>query len=372
MRVLMIEHFLPGNTYTKELCTELQKIVPLSVLCGKRVKRSSGESYLKCCLYNGGSTNTFERLMKYSGALKSTALEILFGHSDIVHVQTFKNAEIEIPMYIRLCVLKKKAVVHTVHNILPHEPKQKDKELYGGFYRKCDALIVHNKHTKEQLISLFQLDAARIYVVPHGTYTAESIQSKTPRENETVFLMFGAMRKYKGIDVLIRAVARVPQNERSKMKVIIAGTKWEKLDDTDYNGMIEALGLSDTIELMPYRIDDDKVAKLFARADACIFPYKEIYGSGALLMAYSHQKSVIVSDVPVFIEETDNGRTGLLFESENPDALAKAICEFVSLPKEKKEEFRENIAELVDNKYNWKRSSMETYKVYEKVLKEQS
>ena len=110
------------------------------------------------------------------------------------------------------------------------------------------------------------------------------------------------------------------------------------------------------------------MAELFETADACVFPYKEIFGSAALMMAYSFGKPVIASNIPAFLEETDNGRTGLLFESEAPDSLSKQLCYFSNMNYKDRETYSRHIAYLLKTKYNWKISAEKTTNVYRNAL----
>ena len=180
--------------------------------------------------------------------------------------------------------------------------------------------------------------------------------------------MFGMVRKYKGVDILLEAIAKLPEEDKKRMKIIIAGAQVKKLDSTQYDEMITKLNISDYVEYDNRRIEDEELPDLFSKVDACVFPYREIYGSGALLMAYSYGKPVIASDVPVFIEETDEGRTGLLFKSENPESLAKALITFCNLSDEDTQRFTEEINRLVAEKYNWSKSAFILAGAYEKLI----
>ena len=57
---------------------------------------------------------------EYGKGLFRLQKEIKKGSYDVVHVQSFKDAKYEIPLY---CKNKKyiPRLVHTVHNLLPHE-----------------------------------------------------------------------------------------------------------------------------------------------------------------------------------------------------------------------------------------------------------
>ena len=111
-------------------------------------------------------------------------------------------------------------------------------------------------------------------------------------------------------------------------------------------------------------IRDDELPGLFGQADLCLFPYREIYGSGALLMAYTYGRPVIASDIPVFREETEKGKTGLLFASEDAPDLARKLRQAMSWTEAERAERRRCIEELVRNKYSWARSARGLFDAY--------
>lgn len=167
---------------------------------------------------------------------------------------------------------------------------------------------------------------------------------------------------------MLRAIALLPSDIKKLCSFVIAGNQKAYHDIMDYPAMAEELGISNNVCFVLHYLEDQELDKLICNADACIFPYHEIYGSGALLMAYTYQKPVIASNVPAFIEETENGQTGLLFESGNPQSLADMIEKFVKLDSRQKQKFSENIRILAEEKYNWKSSADKTFKAYLSVL----
>ena len=162
-------------------------------------------------------------MVKYLSGIFVLMKEVKSEKHQIIHVQTFKNAKAEMRLYKHK--RKQSKLIHTVHNLLPHEAKDGDKELYGGFYDICDALIVHNEECKRQLMGLFCVREDKIYVIPHGAYSIIPPQNSEKKENKTHFLMFGIIRQYKGLDILLRAISLIPKSERQKMEFIVDGKK---------------------------------------------------------------------------------------------------------------------------------------------------
>lgn len=367
MKILMVENFLPGNRYTLELCKELTKIVQVDVACRIDAGENDGSvRLLKLLDYRKPNKQAF--LWHWSMSMLLLVKTIVLGKYDIIHVQGTMLPQLEFPLYTFLKG-KRRKLVYTVHNILPHEAKESDKERCQNFYRQCDRLVVHNNWTREQLVDEYGIRSDRIVVMPHGTYQTKQVPS-ADQTSAKRFLSFGMIRKYKGIDILLYAIAALPKQEREKMHFVIAGAQNKKLDDTPYREMIEQLGISGCTEFLDRRIADAELPGLFASADACLFPYREIYGSGALLMAYSYEKPVIASDVPAFVEETNKGETGLLFQNENAGSLAKALVAFAKLSEQEVAKKKAAIHRMVEEKYNWRHSAGLLKKMYQDLSEE--
>ena len=369
MKVLMVEHFLPESRYTLELAKELQKEVDLTLLTKKNAGDVSELNSCKKKLYPGDRPKVLE-VFDY---IESTIvlLRELNRKYDVVHIQFFKKDSIEIPIYIRDKKRHKNRIyVYTVHNVLPHEEKESDRKLYGEFYKTCDVLIAHNERTKKQLVEDFNIPESKIVITPHGIL-GDFVPAEKKIDEKVNFLIFGIVRKYKGIDIFLHAISCLSAETRGKCRFTVAGKQTPKMDSTDYVALAKELGVEDCVHFELRRIEDEELPDLFSGTDVCVFPYREIYGSGALLMAYKYQTPVIVSDVPAFIEETDDGKTGLLFKSENPESLAKAIEQFVEMSQEQREEYSHNIEKLVKGKYNWQSSAKKTAEAYKIALKSQ-
>lgn len=367
MKVLMVENFLPSNRYTEELCREITKIVDVDVVCRTDAGTTDPAVHtIKVLNYRKPNKIGF-----YFNCLISMARVFIIaikGRYNVIHIEGTMLPQIEFPIY-EMLRRKHRKIVYTVHNVLPHEAKAADKIRNEKFYSKCDLLVVHNMRTKHILVDEYQIPEEKICITPHGTYHIKHSDTKADKGNVKTFLMFGMIRKYKGVDVLLEAIAKLPEEYKKKMKFIIAGVQVKKLDATPYDEMIKDFSISDCVEYDNRRIEDDELPNLFSKADACVFPYREIYGSGALLMAYSYGKPVIASDVPVFVEETDEGKTGILFESQNPDALAEALISFCNMSDEQIKGFTEEINRLVFEKYNWNRSAHILAKTYDGLIK---
>lgn len=369
MKALMIEHFLPGNLYTKELCTQLCRKADVTVLTRIGYEDDGKVDWtVKPCLNYSSPPNKVISFFRIFVGWMHIIKELLFGKYDIVHVQTFKVDTVEMFIYK---LFAKGRLVHTAHNILPHEATAKDKKKYGSFYSKCNLIMVHNEYSKKLLADEYGF-SDKIQVIPHGIYESQQgsihTDSAVVASQKTEFLQLGMIRKYKGVDIFLKALSMLNDAVKSKIHVTIAGKRYKALDDTDYERMIIDYKLESVVTFTPQRVEDEEMDQLFKKADVCVFPYREIYGSGALLMAYTYRKPVIVSNIPALIEETSGGMTGLSFESEDAGSLKEAIEKFVNMPSGQVELFKKNVEKLVNEKYNWNRSAEELFSCYQRLL----
>ena len=78
MKVLMVEHFLPGSVYTLELCRALRTEEQITIFCSKGAPRPLEGVQWKDKLYAGGK-GWAEALMRYGGGLLALAAEICTG-----------------------------------------------------------------------------------------------------------------------------------------------------------------------------------------------------------------------------------------------------------------------------------------------------
>lgn len=365
MKILMVDYFLPDSIYSLELGRELKKSCDLTVFCRKDAGVSEEGITWIPRFYPGGKHKLLAA-GEYGLSLLRLAETIRRGRFDVVHIQTFKDIRYEMPIYLRLKKYYKKLVL-TVHNVLPHEAGEREREIYRTLYDACDELIVHNHTSEQYLKEQFQIPENKISVIAHGAYQTHMHHDRNRKgKGAKHFLQFGFIRKYKGIDILLEAIASLSPAQRSRLHFTIAGRQYEKLDGTDYQETSRRLGIEDCVSFIRDHVPDEKIPELFEDADFLVFPYRHIYGSGALLFSYTYEKPVIVSDIPAFLEETDQGRTGILFESENPQSLAEAIWKAAECGPDQIEKYQAEIRRLVSEKYNWGKSAVKTAAVYQK------
>ena len=367
LKVFMVELHSPRNRYILELARQLRNYCDLTIYSKEENDFTLENVHWINGFYDGGK-GKIGAILAYGRTLMQIYGLVTRGHYDILHIQSFKKADTEMKLYIHLKKYCKKLVM-TVHNALPHEPSEGDLALYKHFYEACDLLIVHNDTTQKVLEDQFGIPREKIEVIPRGLYdTYETGARAEKKDGRFHFTCFGRIRPYKGVDILIRAIGLLTKEERQKCLFTIKGEQYPQLDKTDYRAMIRDLGIEDCVDFSPERVPEEQIPTLMGETDAMVFPYRVIYGSGVLLMAYTFGIPVIASDIPSFVEGTNNGESGLLFQSENPEALKDAILKALTWDEQQVVAYKKGIEKIVAERHSWKVTAQRTENALRRVL----
>jgi len=191
----------------------------------------------------------------------------------------------------------------------------------------ANRLIVHTKGGQAQLCR-DGIPAEKIAVIPHGPLKLRARSGSRQDRSRYTFVLFGELKPYKGLDLLVEAVARLPETTRKGARFIVAGRP--RMDLQPIRARIAALGLDESIQIRAERLSDEAMADLFAQTDCFLFPYRQIDASGVYFLTKSLGKWMIASRVGIFAEEIEDGAQGALVQPEDPAALAEAIARAVA------------------------------------------
>lgn len=193
------------------------------------------------------------------------------------------------------------SLVWTVHNVLPHDARHLELEVELNRYlaEVADAVHVMNVATVAAVAPHYSLDPARVVHIPHPSYQGVYPGSTTRDDARASFglgpddhavLAFGQMRPYKGLDVLVDAVRRLPADQRPVL--LLAGRTSE-----DDRAEIDRL-LGDDLRAVREHdhVDDVDVQRWFRAADTAVFPYRRVLNSGSLHLAASFGVPAVLPD----------------------------------------------------------------------------
>ncbi len=213
-------------------------------------------------------------------------------------------------------------------NVVPHEARFFDKAFTRYFLQRNDGFIAMSGQVKEDLIQ-FRPDA-RVLLMPHPLYDHfgaplsmdEARRKLTIAPDKKVLLFFGFIRDYKGLDLLIDAIALLPPDH----VLVIAGEPYG--DMAKYHAAIERLGLRSRIVDHIRYIADPEVPMFFGAADAVVLPYKSATQSGITAIAQHFCTPIIATDVGGLKEGVADGITGIVVPVPEAGALAEGVLRF--------------------------------------------
>ncbi len=242
--------------------------------------------------------------------------------ADIIHIQHWSA-----PMACYLAPLagmarrKGKRVVVTMHNPGAHEVLDWTRPCEQKLVNLSDTLVVHNARGAAILTSRFDVDAERIHTIPHGACVESSPATIEAGDHALLGLdparryvcVFGNLRGYKGVDVLLSAWSHVVE-KLADVDLVIAGRLWTghsgfgarivaKMLGTDHDAerlhtALAQPGLAERVHMLEGFQSDVKIDALIRLSEFAVFPYVRFSSqSGAACRAAAQGCPVLVTDV---------------------------------------------------------------------------
>ncbi len=210
-------------------------------------------------------------------------------------------------------------VILAMHHGKPHSG-MRFKRFYFPFLRKLNASPFNLQYFSNSQAEAFAgTDPSKRYIIPLALNDF-GVASKRPSSKEVVFTNFGNIIDSKNLSLLIRAADELWEVYPGKFKVKIIGhcRNWE----ATYAPLIKH---PEAFELDIRRVEETEIPDIFASSHYVVLPYKSVTQSGPLRIAYGYGIPVIASDLDGFRESVEEGITGMLFESENVEALKEVM-----------------------------------------------
>jgi D-inositol-3-phosphate glycosyltransferase len=317
------------------------------------------------------------KLLRYAASAKPKMFHILWNNKFQFFDRTFLMA------FYRLLG---KQIVLTVHNVNAGMRDSKDSFLNRLTlriqYGLAAQLFVHTEKMKSALIEEFAVPASRITVIPFGINNAVPHTKLTSSEakqrlglgsGEKVILFFGNIAPYKGLEFLVTAFQKCLA-EHLEYRLVIAGRP--KNCEKYWKGIRESMSENERkgrILLRADYIPDEETEVYFKAADVLVLPYRYIYQSGVLFLGYSFGLPVLAADVGALKDEVVEGKTGYVFQPEDPIDLMRTIHSYFSSPLyEELSIRRDEIRDYATQHHSWDKVGEITVSVYAGLLRPSS
>jgi glycosyltransferase involved in cell wall biosynthesis len=220
-------------------------------------------------------------------------------------------------------------IVFICDNVIPHERRIGDIAFTRFAFQFVDLFIVQS-HAVERELRQFRHGANAVFV-PHPIYEifGDAVSKARARKHlgishRRVLLFFGYVRRYKGLDTLLEALAAVRAD--LDVHLLVVGEFYH--DEQIYRKLIADLGIKKNVTVVSEYVPNDRVGEYFSAADVVVLPYRSATQSGIVQIAYQFDKPVIATDVGGLAEVVRHNVTGFIVPPENHAALSSAIIEY--------------------------------------------
>lgn len=228
------------------------------------------------------------------------------------------------------------AVGFLCHNVSSHERLPGGASLTRRLLRKGSFFVVGGHGLAEEVERI--RPGAEIAIVLHPSYRLPHTQQPHDRaearrklglpEKGAVFLFFGLVREYKGLDTLLEALALLPPD--AEWTCLVAGEFYQSREP--YDRLVESLGLAGRVRLENRYIANEEVPDYFAATDVTVLPYRDATQSGVAALSIAMRRPVLSTRVGALPEMISEGENGWLVPPEDPAALAGRLREIAADP----------------------------------------
>lgn len=255
-------------------------------------------------------------------------------------------------------------IICIADNVIPHEKRIGDVPFTKYFLKPCDAFITMSEKVLKDLRRFTDKPAQ---LVRHPLYDnfGEAISKQEARaaldlhQPDKLILFFGFIRQYKGLDLLLKAMAD-QRVKKSNIKLLIAGEFYE--DEKPYQQIIMENSLQEQVILKTGFIPDSEVKYYLCSSDCVVQPYRNATQSGITPLAYHFEKPMIVTNVGGLPSLVPHEEVGLVCEPD-PESIAEAILRFYQLG----EQYFIPHLRTEKQKYSWSNLTQAIFHLAEKV-----
>ncbi len=207
----------------------------------------------------------------------------------------------------------------------------KHRVAYRWLRRLPHAVFAVSEQVRAHAIGTDGIDPSRVHTIYNGVDLPAFRDSVVPAAAAfTKVVTLGNIRRVKGHDLFLRAAAQVLR-VHPKMMFEIAGEVLDPDYMCDLNRLVEELGIAESVRFLG-KVPD--VHACVGPGSLFVLPSRSEGFSNALVEAMGSGVPVIATDVGGNAEAIQDGVTGWIVPSEDPDAMAGAILRVLAEPEQ--------------------------------------
>ncbi len=362
--------------YDKSLLNQLPKDCNILYACSFLIKEGGMSCNIEALpLFKYNRKKGPAKVLSYCCSLFKILLLIQKRRPSVMHIQWLRMAFVDSWFYLLLRKIFRIKIVFTAHNLLPHDSGERYKGIYQKFYKRIDAIIVHDFNSKNELIEKFEIEFEKITVIKHGVLSFDLSEEKVEKEKKSILEEYGITPKqlvfsslgiqgyYKGTDTLIKVWTNCTKlHDNPSCKLIIAG-RCGVLD-------IESLEAFTNVIVENKYLSDERLMAFLKISDVILLPYRTISQSGVLLSAIGIKTPFLVSNIGGLAEPLLVADVGWKIEKCDEKMLETALIQLVESPQEVRNKKYDNALawDMVKEAYSWEEIAKKTWALYCSIL----
>ena len=260
----------------------------------------------------------------------------------------------------------------------PYNISGEAKKFYNSSIAHGERVIAISHFVAQYLHDNYGLDERTIRLVPRGipmekfhptAVTPERLITLSSEwripDGANIIMLPGRLTRWKGHHVLIDALAKL--NRKDLFGVIIGSDQGRKEYSAELNDYIQSKRLGSNIRIVDH-CNDMPAAYMLATVVVC--PSTDPEGFGRVpVEAQAMGRPIVASDHGGAQETIVRGQTGWLVEPSNPDAMAKAIEEALSLNATQRAMLATHAMSHVAQNFTKDLMAQRTMEVYSELMK---
>lgn len=219
------------------------------------------------------------------------------------------------------------------------------------------------------------IPAEKVTVIPNavnienfsvGETSDQQLAKDLKIDGKVVLGFIGSFYAYEGLDILLKALPEM-LNANANIRVLLVGGGPQ---DQQLKTLATQLGVADKV-IFTGRVPHDQVQRYYNLADVLVYPRLRMRLTDLVtplkpLEAMAQGRLLAASDVGGHLELIEDGKTGILFQADHPQALASKVLALIATP-ERWPALRTAAREFVETERNWPRSVARYKSVYGKL-----
>lgn len=261
---------------------------------------------------------TWPRLLKAARSARGEALVLPYWTWAWGPIEAWLASRLRLPL------------VTIVHNPADHNASWPARRTAGRVLARARGFLCHAASVEEHVRARFPGRPTAVHPLPPDRPPdADRVASRARLGvpgHHLALLCFGLIRPYKGVEVLLEAIASLPKD--LPVTLLLAGEPWGEAGER-LRARIAAPDLAGRVVARLEWVPEGEAPAWFAAADVAVLPYRSATGSAVAAQALGAGLPVVGSRVGGIAEVVEDGASGLLVPPDDAPALAAALGRLV-------------------------------------------